>query len=51
MTVLDILASTEINSLARGCAFSHRLSHIIHLSIEDIGQGSKNLLPYTINIL
>ena len=28
MTVLDILASTEINSLARGCAFSYRLSHI-----------------------
>ena len=29
MTVLDILASTEIHSLARGCAFSYRLSHII----------------------
>ena len=27
MTVLDILASTEIHSLARGCAFSYRLSH------------------------
>ena len=30
MTVLDILASTEIHSLARGCAFSYRLSHIIY---------------------
>ena len=29
MTVLDILASTEIHSLARGCAFSYRLSHIL----------------------
>ena len=29
MTVLDILASTEINSLARGCVFSYRLSHIL----------------------
>ena len=26
MTVLDILASTEIHSLARGCAFSYSLS-------------------------
>ena len=25
MTVLDILASTEIHSLPRGCAFSYRL--------------------------
>ena len=29
MTVLDILASTKIHSLARGCVFSYRLSHLV----------------------
>ena len=31
MTVLDILASIEIHSLARGCVFSYRLSQIYRL--------------------
>ena len=34
MTVLDILASTEIHSLARGCVFSYRLSHITLLHTQ-----------------
>ena len=51
MTVLDILASTEIHSLARGCAFSYRLSHIIYYGVMGGGRIIKIVNTSAVHLL